>query len=223
MFRLRKKTPVHRNLITVCYQSDNWKFMSLWLVTSVDDNFLFGDSGKLFMSTNLTGGRSVLSYSTTIWVPEMSISFFLSLRQVSDFFLVASESSNCLRLKSFWFVLRRGQTFSWRQSHQTRLVVALYDDACLQNQLCFCFLFVFVVVGLVGETSDLLYVTVSSCCWDKHCWCYDLWRLMKVKKHGEQWAARMNLVIVSHREIEISFESFYDSFCTGLFLLPRWG
>ena len=28
MFRLRKKTPVHRNLITVCYQSDNWKFMS---------------------------------------------------------------------------------------------------------------------------------------------------------------------------------------------------
>ena len=74
----------------------------------------------------------------------MSISFFVSLKQVSEFMLVASESSKLSLSEMFWFVFDRCQIFSWSQCHQTRFVVALYDDA---------WSFVFV---LVGETSDLL-------------------------------------------------------------------
>ena len=61
------------------------------------------------------------------------------------FFLVASESSKLSSSEIFLVRFRyRSDFFLASERHQTRFVVALYDDACS---------FVFVVVG---ETSDVL-------------------------------------------------------------------
>ena len=145
VYLLHMNAKNNKQFINIIETIRSKNYYTCWVVTSVDDNFLFGDSGKLLMSTYLTGGRSVLSYSTTTWVPEMSISFFVSSRQVSEFMLVASESSK-LSLSEMFLV-------RFRQMSDFFLVsVSSKSFCCCSLWRCVVFRF----RSGRGETSDLL-------------------------------------------------------------------
>ena len=150
MLRLRKKTPVHRNLITVCHQSDNWKFMShcsLTLPIRLPNFFL----SQLTTFDAYTSGWSMRNSSTRInqlwklefWFEMVKIShpdhtskrvfskkrwkFDLGLDQASRFLWITSYMS-CMECSSW----TKEYSSQWWSSHQ---MLVRYQRVVLRAQV----------------------------------------------------------------------------------------